>query len=153
MVRTKYGTTAAATWHARCSTWMCATRAAATAAILTDNRNLVIITNSYAAPAYSGLLTPILAWHNNDLPTAREGIRNAMIESVQGNRNPFVDHPEWANTLFAGVCNGPDFVAVDDDFAGTEDTVLNRNSVNDTGVINDDQVPSRWLLPCTEMWR
>jgi endonuclease I len=108
--------------------------------ILTDNRSLVIITNSYAAPAYSGLLTPILAWHNADLPTAREGIRNAMIESVQGNRNPFVDHPEWANTLFSGTCTGPDFVAVDDDFTGTEDAVLNRNSVNDVGVLNDDQV-------------
>ncbi len=108
--------------------------------ILTDNRSLITVTSGFVAQGYSGLLTPLLAWHNADLPTVREGLRNAVVESVQGNRNPFVDHPEWADVLFAGACNGPAFVAVDDDFAAIEDTVLNRNSVNDIGVLNDDRV-------------
>ncbi len=108
--------------------------------ILTDNRSLITITSGFVAQGYSGLLTPLLAWHNGDLPTVREGIRNAVVESVQGNRNPFVDHPEWADTLFAGACTGPAFVAVDDDFAAIEDTVLSRNTANDIGVLNDDRV-------------
>lgn len=108
--------------------------------ILTDNRSLIIITSSYAAPAYSGLLAPLLDWHANDSVTAREGLRNALVEGVQGNRNPFVDHPEWASVLFAGTCMGPAFVAVDDDFFGTEDSVLSRNGANDIGVLNDDHV-------------
>ncbi len=33
-------------------------------------------------------------WHLMDPPDAWEEKRNSMIEVVQGNRNPFIDHPE-----------------------------------------------------------
>ena len=34
------------------------------------------------------------AWHLEDPPDAGEEKRNSLIELVQGNRNPFIDHPE-----------------------------------------------------------
>jgi len=34
-------------------------------------------------------------WSMNDLPTSWEISRNDFIDSLQGNRNPFVDHPEY----------------------------------------------------------
>ncbi len=34
------------------------------------------------------------AWHFEDLPEKIEKTRNSLIEQVQGNRNPFIDHPE-----------------------------------------------------------
>ena len=34
------------------------------------------------------------AWHFEDPPDKMEEIRNSLIEQVQGNRNPFIDHPE-----------------------------------------------------------
>ena len=105
--------------------------------ILTDNRSLITISADVTTPSYSGLLTPLLAWHNADAVTEREGLRNAMVESVQGNRNPFVDHPEWADMIFGATCTGPDFVAVDDDFVVTEDVAFTRA---DIGVLNDDRV-------------
>lgn len=110
--------------------------------ILTDNRANIVVTPSgtYQAVGYSGLLTPILAWAQADQPTVAEGIRNDVVESVQGNRNPFVDHPEWIAIAFAAPCNGPDLVAVDDDFTTPQDTTLNRNGPNDIGVLNDDKV-------------
>lgn len=61
---------------------------------LTDNRSLIVITS--ASPAYMGLLSTLLAWHQADPPDAAERERNEVIYSFQGNRNPFIDHPEWA---------------------------------------------------------
>lgn len=60
---------------------------------LTDNRSLIVITSS--SPAYMGLLSTLIAWHQADPPTAAERARNEVIYSFQGNRNPFIDHPEW----------------------------------------------------------
>jgi len=63
---------------------------------LTDNRSLIQITSS--SPAYMGLLSTLIAWHQADPPTAAERARNEVIYSFQGNRNPFIDHPEWATS-------------------------------------------------------
>ena len=66
---------------------------------LTDDRRKIVITS--ASPAYMGLLSTLLAWHQADPPDAAERERNEVIFSFQGNRNPFIDHPEWATaTLF-----------------------------------------------------
>lgn len=73
--------------------------------ILTDNRSLIQGTGSNASVAYMGLLTTLLQWHLEDPPDDRERLRNDVIESFQGNRNPFIDHPEWALCLFANQCN------------------------------------------------
>ncbi len=63
---------------------------------LTDDRNKIVITSNTATKAYMGLLTDLLTWHLQDPPDAEEVARNNVIQSFQGNRNPFVDHPEWA---------------------------------------------------------
>ena len=66
---------------------------------LTDDRSKIVITS--ASPAYMGLLSTLLAWHQADPVDNAERERNEVIYSFQGNRNPFIDHPEWASaTLF-----------------------------------------------------
>jgi hypothetical protein len=60
---------------------------------LTDNRSQIQITSS--SPAYMGLLTDLLAWHQADPPDDAERRRNDVVFSFQGNRNPFIDRPEW----------------------------------------------------------
>lgn len=71
---------------------------------LTDNRSLIVITPSSAATAYMGLLTTLLQWHLDDPVDARELDRNEVIFNFQGNRNPFVDRPEYATPgLFQSV--------------------------------------------------
>jgi endonuclease I len=37
----------------------------------------------------------LMDWHMQDPPSAEEIARNDFIHDNQGNRNPFVDHPEW----------------------------------------------------------
>ncbi len=63
---------------------------------LTDSRSLITITSNTASKAYMGLLADLLTWHQQDPPDAEEIARNDVIQGFQGNRNPFVDHPEWA---------------------------------------------------------
>ncbi|HTY10313.1 MAG TPA: endonuclease [Bacteroidota bacterium] len=41
----------------------------------------------------------LLQWNKDDPPDAWEVSRNNYIQSIQNNRNPFVDHPEWANYI------------------------------------------------------
>lgn len=50
-----------------------------------------------------GKLSDLIKWHLNYPILEREEVRNEGAESLQGNRNPFVDHPEyvckiWGNT-------------------------------------------------------
>ena len=71
---------------------------------LTDNRALIVGTTS--SPAYMGLMSTVLAWHQADPPDAAERRRNDVVFSFQGNRNPFIDRPEWG-TLALFTSNRP----------------------------------------------
>ena len=39
------------------------------------------------------------SWHEQEPVTLWEQHRNAAIFERQGNRNPFIDHPEWMSAL------------------------------------------------------
>lgn len=41
----------------------------------------------------------LLGWHRRDPVSEFERYRNAAIHSIQGNRNPLIDHPEWAERI------------------------------------------------------
>ncbi len=52
----------------------------------------------------------LMDWHNNDLPDSYEIARHEYVASIQNNRNPFIDNPEWAclvnfRTLEKQACN------------------------------------------------
>lgn len=44
-------------------------------------------------------LQTLLRWHEEDPPDLYEKHRNAAIAVEQGNRNPFIDHPDWARLV------------------------------------------------------
>ena len=51
-----------------------------------------------------GRLETLLSWHETDPVDGRERTRNDLIFSqIQGNRNPFVDHPEWVRAIWGGT--------------------------------------------------
>ena len=66
--------------------------------ILTDDTGLIQATTS--SPAYMGRLSTLLEWHADDPVDAKELARNDAVQLHQGNRNPFIDHPEWVDVLF-----------------------------------------------------
>jgi endonuclease I len=50
-----------------------------------------------------GRLSVLLTWNRQDPPDAFEQHRNQVIyDHWQHNRNPFVDHPEWAGAIWGG---------------------------------------------------
>ncbi|WP_134767554.1 endonuclease [Nocardioides sp. 1609] len=54
-----------------------------------------------SAPRH-GRLSVLLEWNAEDPPSAAELRRNDLVQSdFQGNRNPFIDHPEWAQQIWA----------------------------------------------------
>ncbi|MFT5233661.1 MAG: endonuclease I [Candidatus Krumholzibacteriia bacterium] len=74
--------------------------------ILTNNASLIQTTGTNASVAYMGILSVLLQWHIEDPVDAKELARNDAVFSFQGNRNPFIDHPEWVDCLFIGSCSG-----------------------------------------------
>ncbi|MBL0028877.1 MAG: Ig-like domain-containing protein [Rhodanobacteraceae bacterium] len=76
---------------------------------LTDNLLLVNTTpiNSPQAIAYMGVRADLIEWANGDLPDTYEQMRNDVVYSFQGNRNPFIDHPEWVDCVFSCNCAAP----------------------------------------------
>jgi endonuclease I/V8-like Glu-specific endopeptidase len=54
-------------------------------------------------------LTILKKWHEGDPVSEYERHRNQAIFEVQGNRNPFIDHPEWVSKLaFESGLQAPD---------------------------------------------
>jgi endonuclease I len=45
----------------------------------------------------------MLQWHHFDTVSTKEINRNNAVYAIQGNRNPFIDHPEWADSIFSAL--------------------------------------------------
>lgn len=69
------------------------------------------VVEQYSTLAEHGKLTDLLIWHTEDPVDEYEINRNDIIYSYQGNRNPYIDHPEYV-ALIWGDITGP-FVSVD----------------------------------------
>jgi endonuclease I len=55
----------------------------------------------------------MIKWHNQDPVSAREKARNNASYTFQGNRNPFIDHPEYVNAVWNATCPGLAILPVD----------------------------------------
>ncbi|MCA8953612.1 MAG: endonuclease [Planctomycetes bacterium] len=71
---------------------------------LTDDVNLIAASNtgSNLGVAYMGKKSTLLQWHAADPVDSKEMARNNAVYAQQGNRNPFIDHPEWVAIVFGG---------------------------------------------------
>lgn len=72
-----------------------------------------------------GKISTLLKWHLEEPPTASEIYRNQKAFEIQGNRNPFIDHPEYASAIY---CND-----------GQSYNNALKNVVNTYGDYNDDR--------------
>ena|GEM_PF-3871837 len=77
--------------------------------ILTDSETQIANckTGSNESVAYMGMKSVLLQWHVEDPVDDVERARNDAVFAHQGNRNPFIDHPEWVACIFSGTgCGG-----------------------------------------------
>lgn len=72
-------------------------------------------------PAFSGwALNLLLKWHRQDPVSDRETTRNDAVYKYQGNRNPFIDHPDMVEYIW-GNKSTASWTA-----AGSEDAIINQ---------------------------
>ena len=64
---------------------------------LTLTDDLALVTGN--APVM-GRLTTLLLWHLDDPVSAAEMLRNDCVHLRQGNRNPFIDGPDWVKSVY-----------------------------------------------------
>ncbi len=81
-------------------------------------RSLFYVATRYASMGYTlgetpnasnkimGKLSTLLAWNKTYGVTTAETTRNDATEKVQGNRNPFIDHPEFATMIWDSSYSG-----------------------------------------------
>ena len=48
----------------------------------------------------------LLKWHHQDAVSTKEINRNNAIYKIQNNRNPFIDHPEYVDSIFSCTLTG-----------------------------------------------
>jgi len=58
--------------------------------------------SSPAGEPYHGVQSTLYSWHIADTVDSFERNRNNIIHDYQGNRNPYIDHPEYANYIWGG---------------------------------------------------
>jgi len=84
------------------------------------------IVASASQPGLAGDLATLLAWHELDPVDEYEIHRNNLLyNNYQGNRNPFIDHPEWAE------------IAYDPEYTGDGASILPGSSSVGDGVDPD----------------
>ena len=66
------------------------------------------ITNITSASTATAAWDMLVDWSNSDSVSTLEKSRNEYCASVTGVRNPFVDHPEYANYIWGGQTNTGD---------------------------------------------
>jgi len=55
--------------------------------------------------SYPAELCTMYRWHFLDAVSENERKRNDVVESYQGNRNPFVDNPQWVEDIWGDECD------------------------------------------------
>lgn len=78
--------------------------------ILTNNETLIANSNTgnNESIAYMGMKAVLLQWHLEDPVDNVERVRNDVVFYYQGNRNPFIDRPEWVNCIFKNTVGDMD---------------------------------------------
>ena len=64
------------------------------------NYDLKFVLNEAKSSNSIGDIKTLMKWHIEEPPSQREIARNNAVEDVQGNRNPFIDHPEYAEMIY-----------------------------------------------------
>lgn len=67
---------------------------------ISGSPSLSLTTGTNSSGSKWGFLHTLLKWNLEDLPDEFEIRRNSLVQYYQGNRNPYIDHPEFACKVY-----------------------------------------------------
>ena len=108
----------------------------------TDMPDLKLVDHVNTDGAEFGKLCALYEWHASDPVDSIENERNDAIYEFQGNRNPFIDHPEWVETLYAAECEEAEVVMPTVSVDGVD--VNEGTDVALTAQVNVDGLTFEW---------
>jgi endonuclease I len=80
-------------------------------------------------------LSVLLSWHNLDPVSDKEIKRNNAIAAIQGNRNPFIDSPQYAQRIWGGsIHNEPTIASTDFSYTNNGINTVNLNWKTGNGI-------------------
>ncbi|MFQ3213462.1 MAG: endonuclease I [Marivirga sp.] len=92
----------------------------------TNSTEAAIVLNGTNSQVYEDwALNMLINWHQNDPVSEKEINRNEAVYDFQGNRNPFIDHPEWVTCIWQNDCGDTETPT-----AAASVSVINFGSVN-----------------------
>ncbi|WP_375579263.1 endonuclease [Marivirga tractuosa] len=100
---------------------------------------------SFSGDPELGVLFTLIQWHTQDPVDAAERERHEGAFGYQGNRNPFIDHPEWVNEIW-GSATTPNLIINDlnfsSDFGNVEigSAIEQQYEINAYNLTNDVSV-------------
>ncbi|MBL1212363.1 MAG: T9SS type A sorting domain-containing protein [Ignavibacteriae bacterium] len=74
----------------------------------TGNYDLELTNFAGTTGPFLGVDSTLIEWHNGDPVDTFEINRHEKIYAIQGNRNPFVDHPEFVAKIWGDTSSTPD---------------------------------------------
>ena len=90
-------------------------------------------------------LAMLLRWNEEDPVSAKEIARNEAVYGIQNNRNPFIDHPEYANMIWGDVFVGTFTQYTADIVEGDYIIVYNGHALTNT--ISSNKLTSTNVTP------
>ena len=111
--------------------------------VIADNGlSLVDKESDYNSNHTMGKLSDLLKWNLQYSVQERENVRNEQVEKLQGNRNPFIDHPEYAckiwgntNATTKSICGGGSSdtsgIAIRNGLDSSEMPLINEKALTD----------------------
>lgn len=98
------------------------------------NPDLEMVDYTPSSGPFFGRMSTLLKWHNQDPVDDFERTRNEAVYGFQQNRNPFIDHPEYVNSIWvetAVASNQENQIAV------FPNPAKNSVSINTQGIISN----------------
>ena len=102
-----------------------------------DSASFVTWEIAYGLTFKPWAINMLLEWHHNDPVSQKELNRNNAVYALQHNRNPFIDHPEFADCIWGTSCT---WVGIADANNPLKTVVAFNNPMNNIMLINWNNV-------------
>ncbi len=71
----------------------------------TTTESRIVLSDTSWASFKAPYLRMLIKWHKNDPVSQKEIERNNAVYLIQGNRNPYIDHPEYVDEIWTNACD------------------------------------------------